>query len=190
MALSPTTRLDAVNTILGSAGESAVTSLDNAPADVGNALNVLDEVTRDVLLEGWYFNVEDGVAFQPAVDNTITVPPSVLTFDSEPDGTVDPILRGQRVYDRKSHSYSFTKPVTARVTYLLEWADLPQAARHYIAVRSARVYCDRFVGADSIHGFSTQDEQMARARMMAANNRDADPNIFNSPEMALKRWRR
>lgn len=65
-----TTELDAVNTVLVSAGESplpSTTVLANETAfDIKTALDLLKKVSKEVQLEPWKFNTEDGKIFYPS----------------------------------------------------------------------------------------------------------------------------
>ena len=66
--LNTDTELSAVNSILGSIGQSPITSINLT--NLGNpeiALvhNLLMEVTKDVQNEGWHFNKEDNVKRSP-----------------------------------------------------------------------------------------------------------------------------
>ena len=47
MALSTTTKLEAVNTLLGSIGESPVNSLNSGLVDAKTAENIIDAVSRE-----------------------------------------------------------------------------------------------------------------------------------------------
>ena len=58
MAMTTTTKLMAVNTILSTVGEAPVNNLTAVTADVRIAESVLDEVSREVQSAGWHFNTE------------------------------------------------------------------------------------------------------------------------------------
>ena len=59
------TELSAVNSILGSIGQSPITSLTTgnpfANPEIALVHNLLMEVTKDVQNEGWHFSKEDHV---------------------------------------------------------------------------------------------------------------------------------
>lgn len=50
---TPTTELEAVNTMLSGIGEAPVNSLSEVTADVSLARHILNEVSREVQLEGF-----------------------------------------------------------------------------------------------------------------------------------------
>ena len=50
------TELSAVNSILGSIGQSPITELNFENPEVSFIYNILTEVNKDVQNEGWHFN--------------------------------------------------------------------------------------------------------------------------------------
>ena len=59
MSLSPTTKLEAVNTMLTSIGEQPVQTDDFAGlSDAAIAAQILDNVSRAVQSRGWIFNTD------------------------------------------------------------------------------------------------------------------------------------
>ena len=67
------TELEAVNVLLTTIGEAPVNTLTgNQVTDVTIARQVLNEVSREVQSQGWYFNTENGVTLTP--DNNTTHP--------------------------------------------------------------------------------------------------------------------
>ena len=61
---------------------------------------------------------------------------------------------------------------------LLPFTDLPESARHYITVRSARVFQARTVGSDALYQFSREDEQDALIGLKKAEGITGDYNIL------------
>ena len=54
-----TSKLEAVNTMLQTIGESTVTTLGGTlPYEVSAAVTILDEVTREVCMDSYVFNTE------------------------------------------------------------------------------------------------------------------------------------
>jgi hypothetical protein len=184
MALTLTTELDAINIMLGTIGESPINSLDAATGvvDAVTARSILAEVAVQVQEEGWHFNTDYEFVLTPTVGtgeifvapNTIEVDVSAYTSDH------DVAIRGNRLYDRKNKTYSFSQPIKADLTILLEFNELPQAARHYITVRSARVFQQRVVGSDTLGSFSEADEARALRAMRRYEAKTGDYNILTS----------
>ena len=89
--ISTDTELSAVNSILGSIGQSPVTS------STGNALqnpeisfvvNLLNEVNKDVQTSGWHFNSDYRVKQSPDAQGNYVVPLMQSLYDIS-DGQID-----------------------------------------------------------------------------------------------------
>ena len=94
--------------------------------------------------------------------------------------TRDITQRGGKLFNRTDNTYTFTKAVEAMVVYLLDWDDLPEPARRFITVRSARIFQDRMVGSEAHHGFSQEDEVRARALLREFEMDTGDHSIFDN----------
>jgi hypothetical protein len=181
--LAALTELEAVNIMLSTIGESPISSLsaDQSTVDVGIAQSVLREVSVQVQEEGWQFNTEINWVMSP-VQGTgeIQIPLNCIQIDTVgPDVMVDVAMRGQRLYDRLNHTFAFTKSLTVDMIILLEFTEMPQAARHYITVRAARVFQQRVVGSDTLGSFTEKDELRARAALKKLDSNNADYNILS-----------
>ena len=183
MALSKTTELDAVNIMLGTIGEAPINSLAAATGvvDAVTARSILAEVSVQVLEEGWHFNTDYEVELVPASGGFIYVPGNALEVDtSEYSKDLDVAIRGNRLYDRTNRTYTFTQSIKCDITTLLEFEELPQAARHYITVRAARIFQNRVVGSQTLQAFTAQDEAFALRALRRYDARTADYNILTS----------
>lgn len=183
MALSMTSELDAVNIMLGTIGESPINSLDAATGvvDAVTARAILSEVSVQVQEEGWHFNTEYEFILTPSLDTKeIYVPANTIEVDaSEYDrNNIDVAIRGNRLYDRKNKTFQFQQDIKADLTILLEFNELPQAARHYITVRAARVFQQRVIGSDTLGSFTERDEARALRSMRRYESKTADYNIL------------
>lgn len=188
-----TSRLDAVNTILTASGEQPVSALINTTADVANAESILDETSRDVQARGWHFNTEKDVPFVPDSDGFINLPANVVKIDTDVYryADIDPVQRGSRLYDRKNRTYVFKRKVEAEVVYFLPFEELPEQARRYIAMKAARVFHTRFIGAEVVFQFTQREEDDALGSLKKAELANADSNFFASnPAMARRAYRR
>lgn len=179
--LSPTTELQAVNIMLSTIGESPINSLDgsSAVADSTIAREVLKEVSIQVQEEGWHFNIEKNFLLTPTNTGEIFLPSNCIQCDSSGyDYQRDVCVRGTRLYDREKHTYQFDAPIHVDMFLLLEFEELPQAARHYITIRSARVFQQRVVGSETLGNFTERDEMRARANLRKYEADTADYNIL------------
>lgn len=183
MALSMTTELDAVNIMLGTIGESPINSLDAATGvvDAVTARSILAEVSVQVQEEGWHFNTDYEFDLTPDTNGYIYVPSNAIEVDTSPySREYDVAIRGNKLYDRGNKTYVFSKPLKADLTILLEFNELPQAARHYITIRAARVFQQRVVGSNVLGSFTQGDEYNALRAMRRYEARTADYNILTS----------
>ena len=78
------TELSAVNSILGSIGQSPVNTLDYSNPEISFIFNILRESRIDVLNEGWVFNIENNVVLTPETGTGfITFPADALRIEHD-----------------------------------------------------------------------------------------------------------
>ena len=147
MALSRLTQLDSVNEILSAVGEKPVGTLEGQTSMMATlALNELTSTSRHIQMEDWEFNRVRGLVLSVDATSGFVGVPAHLTRVDVPEEP-QTILRGSRLYDRNRNSYVFTSAQTINAIALLDWDDLPEEARSYIASEAAyRLYCQH-VGA-------------------------------------------
>jgi hypothetical protein len=182
-----TSKLEAVNSMLGHIGESPVNSISDTnalPISAATAISVLDEVSRAVQAEGWHFNTELKVTLSPAGDGTITLDEDVLEVDTT--SNPDIAQRGLALFDRSSNTSVFTSDLEVNLTRLLDWTSLPEAARRYITLRASRVFQGRLVGSRELEALIARDEYNARADLMDAEANTSDRSIFDSYDAAIR----
>ena len=182
-----TSKLEAVNSMLGHIGESPVNSISDTnalPISAATAISVLDEVSRAVQAEGWHFNTELKVTLSPAGDGTITLDEDVLEVDTT--SNPDIAQRGLSLFDRSSNTSVFTSDLEVNLTRLLDWTSLPEAARRYITLRASRVFQGRLVGSRELEALIARDEYNARADLMDAEANTSDRSIFDSYDAAIR----
>ena len=179
--LSPTTELEAINTMLSTIGESPVNAVeDTGNVDVVIARQILQSVSREVQARGWHFNTEINYTITPDSDGYLVLPKTVLKVDTVyPDSSKDVVVRGSRLYDREKHTYVFTDAVKVDMTILLTFDELPEVARNYVTIRASRIFQERVVGSDTLHAFNSQDEARAMVSLMEYEADTADLNILS-----------
>ena len=180
-----TTELEAVNTILSTIGESPVNSLTGTlPVDATTALNVLDEISREVQSAGWHFNSHYKVDLSRDGNNKIPIGTDVLRVELNTKydrSSYDVVQRDDYLYNLAKNSETFDQDFTDNtLVYILDFSKLPEQARRYITIRSARVFHDRTLGANTIHKFSSEDEARSLAVMRQAEAHTGDHTIFDS----------
>lgn len=194
-ATTPTTELQAINTMLLVIGESPISSLQEgaAVADAVTAQSVLSEVCRAVQSRGWHFNTDKGITLTPeATTKTIVIPSNCMRVDpTEEYYDIDAVQRGNKFYDRKNQTYEFDKSIKVDMVVLLPFEELPETARHYITIKAARVFQARTVGSDALFQFTAVDERDALAALKRAEGITGDYNILTgnrSVYRALNRY--
>ena len=183
-----TSKLEAVNSMLGHIGESPVNSISDTnalPISAATAISVLDEVSRSVQAEGWHFNTELKVTLSPVGDGTITLSDDTLEVDTI-DTSIDIAQRGLSLFDRSNNTSVFSKALEVNLTRLLDFTSLPEAARRYITLRSSRVFQGRMVGSRELEALIARDEYNARADLMDAEGNNSDRTIFDSYAVASR----
>lgn len=161
MDIRCTTELDAVNLCLEAVGEQPVNVIPTSGVTEATiAQKVLARISREVQNKGLHCNTEEGYTLLPNLKGEILIPPNALDLDPT-DPQEDYVWRGGRLYDRKKHQFTFDKGVKFDITWFLPFEDLPEHVRHYVAVRSARVFQRNFLGSTNLNSMSQEDEQWA-----------------------------
>ena len=180
-----TTELEAVNTILSTIGEAPLNTLTGSlPVDGTMAQNILDEINREVQSIGWHWNTHYKVDITRDTDNKIPVGTDVLRIKLNgkyDKSSYDVVQRDSFLYNLAKNSETFDQDFTDNtIVYILDFSKLPEQARRYITIRSARVFHDRTLGANTIHKFSSEDEARSLAVMRQAEAHTGDHTIFDS----------
>ncbi len=183
--ITRTTELEAVNTILSTIGEAPLSTLTGSlPVDGTTAKNILNEISREVQSAGWHFNSHYKVDLTRDSNNKIPVGTDVLRVELNnkyDKSSYDVVQRGSYLYNLAKNEETFTQDFTDNtLVYILDFLKLPEQARRYITIRSARVFHDRTLGANTIHKFSSEDEARSLAVMRQAEAHTGDHTIFDS----------
>jgi len=182
MALpSSTTELDAVNDILNSIGQTAVTSIDQTNPDVSLAYRTLLSVSREVQSEGWSFNREYDVQF--SVDNVtkkIPVDNTIIYIDATKEYyQYDVIVKFGYLWDRVEQTDIFTVDyIKCDITRMYEFDVLPIYVKEYIIARAAAIASTRMVGDPNQYRFLKEREAEARARLLENDCKVGDYSFF------------
>jgi hypothetical protein len=183
-----TTELEAVNTILSTIGEAPLNSLTGSlPVDGTVAKNVLSEVAREVQSQGWHFNTHYKATLTRNIDNKIPVASNAVRVELDPNyvakSEYDIVQRDSFLYNLAKNTEIFDKDFNdVTIVYLLPFDEIPEQAKRYITIRSARIFHDRTLGANTIHKFSQEDEQQALSILKQAESSTGDYTIFDTPE--------
>ena len=183
--ITRTTELEAVNTILSTIGEAPLSTLTGSlPVDGTTAKNILNEISREVQSAGWHYNSHYKVDLTRDADNKVPVGTDVLRVELNnkyDKSSYDVVQRGSYLYNLAKNSETFDQDFTDNtIVYILDFSKIPEQARRYITIRSARVFHDRTLGANTIHKFSSEDEARSLAVMRQAEAHTGDHSIFDS----------
>ncbi len=206
--LTVSNKASAISAMLVAGGESpiSVTSEDLNRPDVIAAGQLLDDVTRETLSEGWSFNTEFGYAIRPLetvewVSNTtgrstflniFKAPDDLLEFtltQRQDQIGLDLVVRvprewvgdaAQVFYDRTLNRDGLTNEVLyINPTWLLDFNDLPQVAKTFIMLRAMRRYLTQVVG-DIPAASRVERDEVTAYRLLRRQCRIGSYNIFNN----------
>lgn len=177
--------------MLLSIGETPVNTLDSDATDpiAIVAHKTLHQISRQVQAIGLHCNSESNYPLLRDTNGFLYVPANTLKADAT-DPTVDVVLRGRRLYNRKTHSYTFDKDLKVDLVLFLPFEELPQVVRDYITVRAVRVFQSKVLGSDILHSFSLQDEMEARLAMIQEEVDSEDYNILRNTDVMRMNRRR
>ena len=182
------TELEAVNVILSTIGEAPLNSLSGSlPVDGTMAKNVLSEISREVQSSGWHFNTHYKSTLTRDTNNNIPVATNVVRVELDPNleskGDYDLVQRDGKLFNLAKNTDVFDKDFKdVTQVLLLPFNEIPEQAKRYITIRSARVFHDRTLGANTLHKFSQEDEKQALSILRNAEARTGDYTIFDTPE--------
>ena len=194
------TELSAVNSILGSIGQSPVTTLGTVTTDATNtgqeivntfanpqiALihNLLMEVTKDVQNQGWHFNKEDDVKVSPDTNGNFIIPTNYLRYDIHDglyDRNRDVVRKNGKLYDNVLHTDVFTQDFYFDITYLLAFNDVPPAIQRYIIARASVRAATQLVSNADLVKLLQLEEAQTRATALEYDCEQGDHTFFGFP---------
>ena len=149
--------------------------------------SILMEVNADVQNEGWVWNTEWRYPLTPDAEGIVKIPLNVLRMDISEGQVfrdVDPVRRGDVLYDRLHHTYIFNKDyaINFDITWKWEYVDLPSAFKRYITLRaSGRAATQMVTNPQLVQLLQTQEAQ-ARAACMEYECNQGDYTYFGTPE--------
>ena len=181
------TELSAVNSILGSIGQSPITNLSltdlNNP-EISFIKNILDETNKNVQNEGWHFNKEDHVKREPNDNGNFLIPSDYLRFDVHDglsDRNRDVVRKDGKLYDNVLHTDVFTGELYFDITYLRAFTDVPPAIQRYIIARaSVRAATQLVSNADLVKLLQLEEEQ-TKAAALEYDCEQGDHTFFGFP---------
>lgn len=178
-----TTKLEAVNIILASIGADPVNTIDaEADVDVANALRILDYTSRNIQRKGWDFNQG---TFELKPDKTtkkIRINPTIISFKATDGGQYS--TRSGFLFDMVNRTNEFDKPVQAEITVALDFEDLPDAFKNYIAIKAATDYQMQYMADASLSQDLQQQLLEAQSDLVSYDMNMGSYNMLNLTSIA------
>ena len=187
--ISTDTELSAVNSILGSIGQSPITSLTTGNAlqnpEISFIYNLLQEVNKDVQTTGWHFNTQTKVKRSPDGNGNYVVPVDAILYDIS-DGQIDRnrdvVRKNGKLYDLVHQTDVFTQDFYFDIISLLPFADLPPAIQRYVIARaSVRAAVQLVSNADLVKLLKMEEEQ-TKANALNYETEQGDNSFFGLPQ--------
>tara|TARA_R100000152_G_C6776719_1_gene206051 strand:+ start:284 stop:919 length:636 start_codon:yes stop_codon:yes gene_type:complete len=185
------TELSAVNTILGSIGQSPISTLDFDNPEIAFIYNLLKESNQDVQTEGWVFNRENHIKQYTGSDNKIIIDSTYVRIDMEDswDKTRDFVRRKDtdglwKLYDKVNHTFEFPDDdyFHVNVVRLLEFEDIPTVFQRYIIYKAAGRAAVQLVANPQLQQMMATFEAQARAACMEYECNQGDHSFFGWPD--------
>jgi len=183
LTFTTTTLLEATNELLGTIGESAISTLEgNLPRDAERAIKYIHAASRAVQHRGWSFNTDENSPLSRDSGNQIPVPLDALDISFEEGAGLT--VRSGKVYNRTSNSFTFDADVTANIVRFLPFDDLPESAKQAVFIRAGLQFQAQTLVEDVLFRFTEAQLNEAMARLENDHVSDTAPNaITDSPDI-------
>lgn len=184
------TRLDAVNSLLASIGQSPINTLVSPiPKDAAQAEIVIDTVLREVLTLGWSFNTDKDYTLIPDGNNNILVPANAMFLDPESQAK-DYVIRYEngvaKLYDRDNNTFTIESKVDCRIVWAFEFEEVPQPVRQYVTARAGRIFQSQIVGSQILYQYTAELEAEAYANFKRMERRQKKHNMIAGTAIASR----
>ena len=184
------TELSAVNSILGAIGQSPLTTLNFDNPEVAMIYNLLRDANVDTQAEGWHFNTEKHVSFQPNASGKIVIGNDVLRLDVSEGWThriYDVIRRNGVLYDKIDHTDDFSSltSIDLDVVKLYTFENLPIPFRRYITYKASTKAATQLVANPNLVKLLQNQEALSRAALMEYECNQGNHSMFGFPENTI-----
>ena len=186
--ISTDTELSAVNSILGSIGQSPVTNITGNALqnpEIAFVVNLLNEVNKDVQTIGWTFNTEHKVKRTPDAQGNYVVPSNAIVYDIS-DGQIDRetnvVKRDGKLFDTINQTDVFTGEYYFDIVTLYPFTDVPPAIQRYIIARASMRAATQLVSNGDLVKLLQLEEQQARANALEYETEQGDHNFMGFPQ--------
>lgn len=180
--ITPTTELEAVNTLLSIIGEAPVSQItSNTGVDVSIALQILGETNVEVQSRGWHYNTEVEKTLVRDSNDKIPVSSNVVQVDAHKDYRLeyDITFRNGFLYDLKNKTDVFTSSIVVDEIAVQKFEHIPEYARKLIVCKAGRKFQARMLGSSELAGFTQQDENEAIVNAERSDAANGDYNLLS-----------
>lgn len=174
--------------MLATLGERPVPSLATPHRFMTAARAALDSKLRLLLAIGWWFNTETNTLV-PGVDDKITLGGDVLAV-KPPAAKSHYQMRGSKLYDGSTGTYTITESLTCEIVRLLPFEDVPESVAAYIAADAVVKFQSDYDGDTDKLRRLREDRDTARMLAVADQTRYTQANLLdNNPRLARLRYK-
>lgn len=180
------TKLEAVNTMLRLLGERKVNTLtDPTRLDVIGAIDALDEMTKRVQIESWWFNERLNQDLTP-VNGIYNIPDVWLKVDVIFRSTSRQLVyRDKKLFNLKTGAFDgHTETIKVDFTEEIPFDQLPQSARSAIATSAAVLFTTERIGSREMLREIRENALQAWSELQAEEMQASDTNLSHQPEIA------
>lgn len=173
-------KLQVINAMLGTIGESPVNSIDDEENELlNNALQMYDRVIPELLSEGWWFNTEIAKLSYDVHSERVKVPNDALQVRAENPNYV---IRGLALYDVSKGDW-VKKDVTVELIRNLPIEEIPTPVC-YLAETMCSLHFIRYYDADTskinqLQAFYVKN----RADSLRMHTKCSRPSLLMSPHV-------
>ena len=172
-------KVDAVNLILSAIGGAPIDTIDdNNDVDVDNILRLMDRVSRAIQMSGWDFNTYSQFTLQPdALSKRVLWDDSIIKYKVSNGNTI--VKRGDYAYDMTNNTFEFDSAIVLKAIVAVDFEELPQAFRDYVAAKTAVQFQSRYMGDDSVSQDLMLELQEAQRAITDYDLNMGDYNMLN-----------
>ena len=192
------TKLEAVNDMLLSIGETPVQSLSSGLQDAAIAEAVLDKSNRQIQMKGWQANTRRNVILTKNASNQFALGLDTLKVDTvnprytraqntpSPSGYINVMMKRSvddskfLLYDIDNDTEVWTSEtsLTVDIVQLLDFANLPPALQVYIMKDAGHRYQKGLVSSQVLFEFTREDVGQAMIDAIQEDLENDDTNMF------------
>lgn len=190
------TNLTAVNDILRRVGKPPVSALDtNGGSTHGHVERFLEDANRDIQKRGWQWNTKYDITASPnnsgnIVVSTLEGSAEIFNVDTYGTDTNKNVTRqAANLFDLDNNTATFTGDVKLQYSYLLAFANVPDAFQDWVIAKAALEFSYSF-NPDQARVMRLQNEvQMAEIHAKRAEMRAADVQVLDTHALTQVRGR-